>query len=155
MALFLRSSFPLHWTTDSIHYLGVDITPDPLYSANLSPLLLRLKADLLHWYSLTPTWFGRCNDLKMTMLPKVLYLLQALPIHLPLWFFQQVEFYVCIVPLETSPQVPTSPPYDASGRSCTPRCAGLLRSSIPYQNSRLGLPWRSETVGGHGTGKLE
>lgn len=36
-------------------------------------------------------WFGRCNALKMTMLPMVLYLLEALSIHLPLVFFMRVS----------------------------------------------------------------
>lgn len=88
----LRSSFPLLWASGSIHYLGVDITSDPsaLYS-DFVPLLLRVKADLLHWHSLTLNWFGRCRVLRMTMLPKVLYLLQALPICLPLVFFKRVS----------------------------------------------------------------
>lgn len=92
-ALSLRSSFSLRWATDSNHYLGVDIKPDPstLYSANFVPLLPWLKTDFLHWRSLTLTWFRQCNTLKMTMLPKVLYLLQALLIHLPLQFFQRVS----------------------------------------------------------------
>lgn len=89
----LRPAFPFHWATDSISYLGVNITPDPssLYSENFIPLLTRLKADLLHWYSLTVTWFGSCNALKMTLLPRVLYLLQALPIRLPPVFFKRVN----------------------------------------------------------------
>lgn len=89
----LRSSFPLRWATKQIRYLGVNITSDPaeLYSANFAPLLLRLKTDLLHWHSLTLTWFGRCSALKMTLLPRVLYLLQALPIRLPPAFFKQID----------------------------------------------------------------
>lgn len=74
MTLSLRSSFSLRWVIDSIHYLGVNITSDlsALYSANFAPLLLRIKANILHWRSLTLTWFEHCSALKMTMLPKVL-----------------------------------------------------------------------------------
>lgn len=34
---------------------------------------------------------GRCNILKMTILPKFLYLMQALPIHIPASYFKQVQ----------------------------------------------------------------
>lgn len=50
-----------------------------------------MKADLLSWHSLMLTWFCCCNTLKMTLLPKVLYLLQGLPIRLPPMFFKQVN----------------------------------------------------------------
>lgn len=46
---------------------------------------------LLHWHSLTLIWFGSCSALKMTILPRVLYLLQALPIQLPPVFFKCVN----------------------------------------------------------------
>lgn len=35
------------------------------------------------------SWFGRCNLLKMCILPKKLYLFQALPIKLPSHYFKQ------------------------------------------------------------------
>lgn len=89
----LRSMFSFLWATDSIPYLGVDITPDPfnLYFANFALLLAHLKADLIHWHFLTLTWFGSCNALKMAALPRVLYLLQAFPIRLPPVFFKRVS----------------------------------------------------------------
>lgn len=89
----LRLEYQFHWAADTIPYLGVAITPDPinLYQANFAPLLHRLKTDLQHWHSLTLTWFGRSNAIKMTALPRVLYLLQALPIHLPSSFFKRID----------------------------------------------------------------
>lgn len=89
----LRSEYQFHWATNTIPYLGVEITPDPanLYQANFAPLLHRLKMDLHHWHSLTLTWYRRCNAIKMTALPRVLYLLQALPIRLPHSFFKRID----------------------------------------------------------------
>lgn len=70
-----------------------DIISDPaaLYVANFNTLLLWLLTDLLHWHMLTLTWFGRCSALKMTLLPRILYLMQALPIHLPTSFFKCIN----------------------------------------------------------------
>lgn len=53
----LPPSFSFQWATNAIRYLEVNITPDPaaLYAANFDPLLLRLRADLLHLHMLTLT----------------------------------------------------------------------------------------------------
>lgn len=59
---------------------------------SICPILTQLRTDLLHWHLLTLTWFGRCSALKMTILPRVLYLLQAPPILLPPVFFKRVNF---------------------------------------------------------------
>lgn len=89
-------SFPFQWADKSIRYLGIDITPDlaHLYSHNYLSLLQRLKMDLCAWHNLTLTWFGRCNALKMTALPQVLYVLQTLPIWVPPTFFKQLQTIV-------------------------------------------------------------
>lgn len=89
----MRSAFAFHWSDKSIRYLGIDITPDlaHLYTLNYIPLLHRLKADLCNWHTLTLTWFGWCNALKMTVLPRILYILQTIPIRIPLHFFKQLR----------------------------------------------------------------
>lgn len=43
------------------------------------------------WNGGLHSWFGRCNILKMTILPKFLYLLQTIPIHIPADYFNQIR----------------------------------------------------------------
>lgn len=89
----LQSSFKLKWTNKALKYLGTHIpqTLAKLYEINFPPLLSKIKTLLNTWQSGLHSWLGRCNILKMSILPKLLYLMQALPIHIPLSFFRQVQ----------------------------------------------------------------
>uniref|UniRef100_A0A8C5P716 Uncharacterized protein n=1 Tax=Leptobrachium leishanense TaxID=445787 RepID=A0A8C5P716_9ANUR len=57
----------------------------------ISSLLRVLERDLTRWAIPHITWFGRINVLKMNVLPRVLYLLQTLPIHVPSAFFRSLQ----------------------------------------------------------------
>lgn len=46
---------------------------------------------LEEWNSGLHSWFGKCNLLKMSILPKFLYLLQTLPIKIPPQYFKQIH----------------------------------------------------------------
>lgn len=89
----LQSSFTLKWTNTALKYLGTHIPPklSKLYDLNFPPLLKTVKALLANWNTGLHSWLGRCNILKMTILPKFLYLMQALPIHIPSSYFKQVQ----------------------------------------------------------------
>lgn len=89
----LQSSFKLKWTNKALKYLGTYIpqTFSKLYEINFPPLLTKIKTLLNTWQSGLHSWLGRCNILKMSILLKLLYLMQALPIHIPSRFFKQVQ----------------------------------------------------------------
>lgn len=86
----LQASFPFRWCHTAIKYLGVYLTPD-LYPKNFLPLLQKISADLAAWALPHVTWFGRISVLKMNILPRVLYLLQTLPIVVPSLFFSSLQ----------------------------------------------------------------
>lgn len=62
-----------------------------LYDLNFPPLLKSVKILLNQWHTGLHSCLGRCNILKMSILPKFLYPMQALPIHIPATYFNQVQ----------------------------------------------------------------
>lgn len=54
-------------------------------------LLDKVRNILVRWQRGFHSWFGRCNIIKMNVLPKFLYLFQALPIAVPKYYFKQIH----------------------------------------------------------------
>uniref|UniRef100_A0A803JHI8 Reverse transcriptase domain-containing protein n=1 Tax=Xenopus tropicalis TaxID=8364 RepID=A0A803JHI8_XENTR len=92
----LKNNFKFHWQTEKIQYLGVHIPTDlhKIYEHNHKPLLSNLSTLLQSWNHNHFTWTGRISIIKMSILPKLLYLFQTLPITLPKSFFHQTEHMV-------------------------------------------------------------
>ena len=88
-----KTNFPFHWEEDSLTYLGIKLTPNlkDLYSKNFLPLLKNIKSDLLSWDKGFFSWFGRADIIKMNILPRILYLLQTIPIKIPSSFFKDFK----------------------------------------------------------------
>uniref|UniRef100_A0A8C5MF76 Reverse transcriptase domain-containing protein n=1 Tax=Leptobrachium leishanense TaxID=445787 RepID=A0A8C5MF76_9ANUR len=89
----LAKRFSFRWSTDTLTYLGIELssTCSKLYAVNFPPLLNALEADLTAWTYSHVTWFGRIQVIKMNILPRVLYLLQTLPISVPPAFFKKLQ----------------------------------------------------------------
>lgn len=85
-----KENFPFHWKKDSITYLGIQLTSKlaDLYTKNHLPFLNTLSSDLKLWNKPLFSWFGRAAILKMNALPRLLYMLQTIPIHVPPSFFK-------------------------------------------------------------------
>lgn len=85
-----KVNFPFQWKHDSITYLSIQIPSklSDLYVKNHLPLLNKLTTDLKNWNKPLFSWFGRAAILKMNVLPRILYLLQMIPIHIPPSFFK-------------------------------------------------------------------
>uniref|UniRef100_A0A8C5N0D2 Reverse transcriptase domain-containing protein n=1 Tax=Leptobrachium leishanense TaxID=445787 RepID=A0A8C5N0D2_9ANUR len=81
----IRSYFPVVVSLTSIKYLGIHLSTDPgqLYDVNYAPLLSQIKRDLENWDKYAISWMGRIYCIKMTVLPRLLYFFQALPIAIP------------------------------------------------------------------------
>lgn len=82
----LQNGYYLIWESQGIKYLGVTVTKEltKLLQTNYEPLSLKIKEDLYRW-SLIPflSLTSRVNAIKMSVLPKLLYLFRTLPIEVP------------------------------------------------------------------------
>lgn len=107
----LQINFKFKWTDTALKYLGMYIPSDltQVFELNFPPLLTRTRISLETWNQGLHSWFGRCNLLKMSILPKYVYLLQTLPIKIPSQYFKQVHsLFIKFIWANKRPCIPRS-----------------------------------------------
>lgn len=89
---FLQKEFPFTWVKE-LNYLGIKITPrvEKIYQANFIPLINEVKEEMKKLRIQPLSWIGRINMFKMTILPKINYRLQMLPVKIPQSFFKIIK----------------------------------------------------------------
>ncbi len=87
------TDLPLKVVKDHFNYLGISVTREfkNLFKSNFLTLFDQAKQILSKWSPLSLALIGRINSIKMTLLPKFLYLFQCLPILIPKSFFRALD----------------------------------------------------------------